>query len=464
MNYYQNTLKKAVSLSGSGLHTGKEATVTFHPAPPNFGYKFQRIDIPEQPIIKADADLVTEVQRGTTLEYKGAKVSTIEHALAALVGLAIDNVLITIDSQEMPIMDGSSRPFVDALLEAGIEQQNEKKNYFVVNEPFYYYDEERDTEIIALPADEYQVTVMIDFNSPVLGKQHASIAHIDEFAAEIASSRTFCFLHELELLLQHNLIKGGDLNNAIVVVDKTIAQEELNRLATLFGKETVEVRSEGYLNNLELRHQNEPARHKLLDVLGDLALIGTPIKARIIATKPGHISNVAFAQKLKAHIKKHKHLLDIPKYDNSKPSLYDINQIKKYIPHRFPFLLVDKIVEMSDKHVVGIKNVTANEEFFQGHFPGHPIMPGVLIIEAMAQTGGILMLNTTENPQDYVTYFLMIDKAKFRNPVVPGDTLIFKLELASPIRRGLCEMNAVAYVNNKIAAEAFLTAQILKKQ
>lgn len=464
MNYYQQTIRQAVSLAGTGLHTGQTVQLTFLPAPPNHGYKFKRTDLPDQPIIKADADLVTEVKRGTTIEQRGVKVSTIEHVLAALVGLEIDNVLIEIDGQEMPIMDGSSQPFVQALLQAGIEQQQEKKIYFSLTEPFYYYDAERDTEIIAIPADEYQITVMIDFNSPVLGKQHAAITHVSQFKDEIASSRTFCFLHELELLLQHNLVKGGDLSNAIVVVDRAVEQDELDRLATLFGKQTVEVRAEGYLNNLELRYQNEPARHKLLDVMGDLALIGTPLKARIIATKPGHESNVAFAQKLKAHIKKNKHLIDAPQYDFNKPAIYDINQIAKLIPHRFPFLLVDKIIELSDTHVVGIKNVTFNEDFFQGHFPGHPIMPGVLIIEAMAQTGGILILNTTPDPQEYVTYFLMIDKARFRNPVVPGDTLVFKLELASPIRRGLCEMNAVAYVGNKIAAEALLTAQILKKQ
>ncbi|MBP7534171.1 MAG: bifunctional UDP-3-O-[3-hydroxymyristoyl] N-acetylglucosamine deacetylase/3-hydroxyacyl-ACP dehydratase [Chitinophagales bacterium] len=464
MNYYQHTIKQPISLTGVGLHTGNAVNLTFQPAPPNFGYKFKRTDLPEQPIIKADADLVTDVKRGTTIEQRGVKVSTIEHVLAALVGLEIDNVLIEIDGQEMPIMDGSSKPFVDALLQAGIEQQTEKKVYFTITEPFYYYDAERDTEIIAIPADEYQITVMIDFNSPVLGKQHAAISHVNQFKDEIASSRTFCFLHELELLLQHNLVKGGDLSNAIVVVDRTIEQDELNRLAALFNKPSVEVRAEGYLNNLELRHQNEPARHKLLDVMGDLALIGMPLKARIIATKPGHESNVAFAQKLKAHIKKNKHLIDAPQYDINKPAIYDVNQIAKLIPHRFPFLLVDKIIELSDQHVVGVKNVTFNEEFFQGHFPGHPIMPGVLIIEAMAQTGGILLLNNMDNPQDYVTYFLMIDKARFRNPVVPGDTLIFKLELASPIRRGLCEMTAVAYAGNKIAAEASLTAQILKKQ
>lgn len=463
MTVFQNTLKNPVSIEGVGLHTGEQVKVTFVPAPPNHGIKFKRIDLPEQPIIKADADYVTEVERGTTLTLNNVSVSTVEHVLAALVSLEIDNVLIELNSQELPIMDGSAMPFIEVLEQAGLEAQNAPREYFVLNENFYFYDEKKDAEIIAIPAPEYQIRVMIDYNSPVLGKQHAQLNHISHFKHDIASARTFCFLHELELLLKHNLIKGGDLSNAIVVADKPVAQEELNRLAALFNKPNIEVRREGYLNNLELRHANEPARHKLLDVVGDLALIGTPIKARIIASKPGHASNVKFAQQMKAHIRKNKSTIGIPIYDPNKPSLYDIRKIADSLPHRFPFLLVDKVIELSQNHVVGIKNVTFNEEFFQGHFPNHPVMPGVLIIEAMAQTGGILMLNTISDPQNYITYFLRIEQARFRQPVVPGDTLILKLELTSPIRRGICEMSGMGYVGNKLVAEALLAAQIVKK-
>lgn len=461
---YQHTIKDRVTVHGLGLHTGEKVNMTFCPATPNYGFKFKRIDLEKQPIIKADVAYVVDVKRGTTLEHRGVRISTVEHALAALVGLGIDNVLIELDSQELPIMDGSSKPFVDALLSVGIEQQDTKKAYFPLTKTIHFYDEEKDAEMLAIPADDYNITVMIDFNSPVLGKQHASLTHINEFVDEISPARTFCFLHELEVLLEQNLIKGGDLNNAIVVVDKEVSEDELNRLAKLFDKPQVRVRRDGYLSNLELHHRNEPARHKLLDVVGDLALIGTPIKAKIIATKPGHASNIAFARKIQHHILENRQLIGAPQYDPLKKPVFDIEAIKKFLPHRFPFLFVDKIIELSDKHVVGMKNVTYNERFFQGHFPDHPIMPGVLIIEAMAQTGGVMLLSNTENPQDYVTYFLRIEQARFRNPVRPGDTLIFKLDLISPVRRGICEMKAVAYTGNKIAAEAFLVAQIVKRK
>lgn len=460
---FQHTLKQAVSLEGTGLHTGQHVTVQFCPAPPNHGFKFKRIDLPDQPVIAADADLVTETERGTTLTYNNAKVSTIEHVLAALSGMGIDNALIEIDGQEMPIMDGSAMPFVEKIEAVGIEAQNAVRDYFILTENIHFRDAKKDCEFVAIPSNDYQIQVMIDYNSPVLGKQHAILQHLNHFKDDIAPARTFCFLHELELLLQYNLIKGGDLNNAIVVVDKPVEQAELDRLAVLFGKPSVQVRREGYLNNLELRHANEPARHKLLDVLGDLALIGKPIKTRIIATKPGHASNVAFAQHIKAYIRKNKHLANIPRYNPELPPVYDIRRITDSLPHRFPFLLIDKIIELSDKHVVGVKNVTFNENFFQGHFPGHPIMPGVLIIEAMAQTGGILTLSTVPDPANYLTYFLRIEHAKFRHPVVPGDTLLFKLDLLSPIRRGICEMQATAFVGSKIVAEAVLTAQMLKR-
>ncbi len=462
MTTFQHTIQKEVSINGVGLHTGEEVKMVFKPAPADYGIRFKRVDLENQPIIKADADFVTDVQRGTTLERNKVKISTVEHALAALVGLEIDNVMIELDSQEVPIMDGSSQPFVEALLDAIPEKQDAKKQFFKITENIYYHDKEKDAEMMILPADDYQVTVMIDFNSPVLGKQHATLQQLKDFKDEISSARTFCFLHELELLLQNNLIKGGDLSNAIVVVDREVSDEELNRLATLFNKPSVRVRREGYLSNVELRHKNEPARHKLLDVVGDLALIGTPIQGRVIATKPGHATNIAFAQKIKKHIKENKHLIGAPVYDPSIPPLYNIEQIKGLLPHRSPFLLIDKIIDLNKTTVVGVKSVTYNEPFFRGHFPHQAVMPGVLILEAMAQTGGILVLNQVPDPENYITYFLKISEARFRNMVVPGDTLIFKMELLAPIRRGLCEMKATAYVGKKIAAEALMTAQVRK--
>ncbi|MDX2002516.1 MAG: bifunctional UDP-3-O-[3-hydroxymyristoyl] N-acetylglucosamine deacetylase/3-hydroxyacyl-ACP dehydratase [Chitinophagales bacterium] len=460
----QHTIKKAVSITGVGLHSGQEVTLTFKPAPINHGYKFKRIDIEGEPTINADADLVVEVARGTTLQQNGAKVSTVEHALAALCGLQIDNVLIELDGQEVPIMDGSAKFFIDALEEAGLEAQDADRNYFELDTNIRYSDPVNKVEILAVPDDEYKLTVMIDYNSPVLGTQHASLNHISDFKDYAASSRTFCFLHELELLLEHNLIKGGDLNNAIVVVDKVVSEEQLDHLAKLFNKPKVAVKEEGILNNVELRHRNEPARHKLLDVVGDLALVGRPIKAKITASRPGHSANVEFAKKLKAYIKQKKNTEDIPKYDPLKKPLYDLRQIEATLPHRYPFLLVDKIIELSEQHVVGIKNVTFNEPYFPGHFPGNPVMPGVLQLEALAQTGGILVLNTVPDPENYDTYFLMIDEAKFKNKVVPGDTLILKMELLSPIRRGICEMRGTAYVGDKIASSAKLVAKIMRRE
>lgn len=451
-------------MSGTGLHTGANVTLTFKPAPANHGFKFKRVDVKGEPVINADADLVVDVSRGTTLEQNGVRVSTIEHALAALVGLGIDNVLIELDNQEVPIMDGSSKMFMDALMDTGIEEQDAERNYFELKETIQYSDEGKKVDMIATPSDEYKVTVMIDYNSPVLGSQLASLEHIDEFKKEFASSRTFCFLHELEMLLDNNLIKGGDLSNAIVVVDKVVTDGELDRLAKLFNKPKVAVKSEGILNNVELRHHNEPARHKLLDVIGDLALVGRPIKAKITATRPGHASNIEFAKKIKNYIKQNKIKEEIPQYDPNKEPVMDIKKIAKSLPHNYPFLLVDKIIELSENEVVGIKNVTFNEPFFPGHFPDNPVMPAVLQLEALAQTGGILVLNTVKDPENYDTYLIMVDKAKFKNLVVPGDTLILKLELLSPIRRGICEMKGTAYVGDKIASEAVLVAKIYRKE
>jgi UDP-3-O-[3-hydroxymyristoyl] N-acetylglucosamine deacetylase/3-hydroxyacyl-[acyl-carrier-protein] dehydratase len=464
LNQKQSTLKQSVSISGVGLHTGEQVTLTFHPADEHHGFKFRRIDLPGQPIIEADCDLVTDTSRGTTLEKGNARVSTVEHVLAALVGLQIDNVLMDVTGNEMPIMDGSSKPFVDLLLATGLKEQEADREYFEIPYNIHYQDPENHVEIVAMPVNDYRLTVMVDYNSAVLGSQHASITTITEFAQEISECRTFCFLHELELLLEHNLIKGGDLNNAIVVVDKPVSQDELNRLAKIFDKPTIEVKQNGILNNLDLRHQNEPARHKLLDMVGDLALVGMPIKGQIMAARPGHGSNVAFAKKIKQVIKKEQKLKQqgIPEYNPSVKPLYSTVDIMKLLPHKHPFLLVDKILSKTDTEIVAIKNVTYDQNFFQGHFPDEPIFPGVLQIEAMAQAGGVLILSNVEDPENYATYFLKIENARFKEKVVPGDTLILKLELTEPIRRGLCIMRGRAWVGEKLVCEAEMMAQVAK--
>jgi UDP-3-O-[3-hydroxymyristoyl] N-acetylglucosamine deacetylase/3-hydroxyacyl-[acyl-carrier-protein] dehydratase len=458
----QHSLSQSISISGTGLHTGVLVDMTLHPANPGFGIQFQRIDLPNQPLIKADCDLVTDTSRGTTLQVGDAKVSTVEHILAALVGLGVDNLLIELNGPEIPIMDGSSAPFIEAIEKVGVLEQDAAKAWYSIDENIFHYDEEKRVEMVALPALDYQITTLIDFNSPVLGTQHAALKTIKDFKSEISPCRTFCFLHELETLLDHDLIKGGDINNAIVVVDKPVTNEEMSRLAKVFKRDKIEVKSEGYLNNLELRFPNEPARHKLLDVVGDLALIGYPIKARIIANRPGHSSNVEFAKKIKQYIKKNKHVKDVPVYDPSATPVYTLEQIEKTLPHRHPFLLVDKIIELTDTSIVGVKNVTFNEWFFPGHFPGNPVMPGVLQIEALAQTGGILCINAMPKG-NYDTYFLKINNCKFKQMVKPGDTMLLKLELMAPIRRGICEMRGTVYVNGKVATESELVAQVVKR-
>lgn len=458
----QHTIEKNISISGTGLHTGVLVEMTLNPANPGFGYQFQRTDLPNQPIIKADCDLVTDTSRGTTLQVGDAKISTVEHILAALVGLGVDNCLIQVNGPEIPIIDGSSTPFIEIIEKAGVVEQDAAKAWYSIDENIFHYDDAKRVEMVALPALDYQITTLIDFNSPVLGTQHAALKTIKEFKSEIAPCRTFCFLHELEALLKNDLIKGGDINNAIVVVDQPVSEQEMNRLAKVFKRDKIEVKSEGYLNNLELRFPNEPARHKLLDVIGDLALIGYPIKARIIANRPGHSSNVEFAKKIKQYIKKNKHVKDVPLYDPTATPVFALEQIEKTLPHRHPFLFVDKIIELTDTVIVGVKNVTFNEWFFPGHFPGNPVMPGVLQIEALAQTGGILCINAMSKGE-YDTYFLKIDNCKFKQMVRPGDTMLLKMELTSPIRRGICEMRGTVYVNGKVTTEADLVAQVIKR-
>lgn len=458
----QTTIKNPVNITGVGLHTGTIVNLKFLPAVENHGYKFQRVDLPGQPIIDADVDNVVDTSRGTTIEQHGARVHTVEHVLASLVGLEIDNVLIQLDGPETPILDGSAEIFVNELQKAGIVPLEAEREYFIVPSNILYQEEDRGVEMIAMPLDDYRLTVMVDYNSPILGSQHASVTNLKEFKKEIAGSRTFCFLHELEMLLKQNLIKGGDLSNAIVIVDRQVEDSELEHLATLFNKPQVQVKKEGILNNVDLRFQNEPARHKLLDLIGDLALIGMPIKAQIMAARPGHAANVAFAKKIKALIKKKRIKGDIPTYDLNKKAVYEHHEIAKLLPHKFPFLLVDRVLELSSNHVVAVKNVTGDQYFFQGHFPGNPIMPGVLQIEAMAQAGGVLVLSKVPDPENYSTYFMKIENAKFKSFVYPGDTLVIRMELIAPIRRGVCIMKGLAYVGDRLVTEAELMAQVVK--
>jgi UDP-3-O-[3-hydroxymyristoyl] N-acetylglucosamine deacetylase / 3-hydroxyacyl-[acyl-carrier-protein] dehydratase len=464
MSSKQRTLSAAVSLQGVGLHTGTKVNLTILPAPDNHGYVFQRTDLEGQPLIPADCDLVIGTQRGTTLELKGARVYTTEHVLSALYGCKVDNALIQIDGPEIPIMDGSAKQFVAAIEKVGFTEQNSDRKYLTLTENITYEDKEKNIEMLAVPTQggEFRLTVMVDYNSPVLGTQHAHMYQLNDFVPEISGCRTFVFLRELELLAKNGLIKGGSLDNAIVMVDRAYSEQEIKDILKMLGREEMEVKVEGIgvLNTVKLQYENEPARHKLLDIIGDLALTGRFIRGHILAARPGHFGNVEFAKILKGLYKKQKD--SPPVFDIFKKPLFDINDITKMLPHRYPFLLIDKILEMDQTSIVGIKNVTMNEPFFQGHFPGNPVMPGVLQIEAMAQVGGIFALSQVPDPENYSTYFMKIDGVKFKQKVLPGDTIIFRLNLESPIRRGLVNMRGVAYVNGKEVCEAVMLAQVVK--
>lgn len=466
MSDKQKTLKQEVSLSGIGLHTGQHVNITLKPAPVNNWFVFRRVDLEGKPEIKADVDNVFATQRGTSLRENGGEVHTTEHLLAAFMGMGVDNAYIEIDGPEIPILDGSSRYFLEAIKKAGIQEQEEDKNYFTLPHNIAYEDEEKQIEMLAVPTDggEFRVTVMVDYNSPLLGTQHAHMYHMGEFESEISNCRTFVFLRELIQLVNAGLIKGGDVDNAIVMVDTELSDEEKDKLAAAFNRERSEldVVGIGILNNVELQFENEPARHKLLDIVGDLALVGRPIRGHILAARPGHYGNTEFGKIIKKLIRQEEKAA--PKYDPTMPAVADINDITKLLPHRYPFLLVDKIIYRDDTRVVGIKNVTRNEPFFDGHFPQEPVMPGVLMIEAMAQTGGILVLNSVDEPEKYSTYFMKINEVKFKQKVIPGDTLIMDCRLTAPIRRGICQMEAKAYVGDKLVCEGDLMAHISRNK
>lgn len=460
----QKTIRKPITISGTGLHTGKKTKVTFKPAEVNFGYKFKRTDVDVDILIEADINLVVDTSRGTTLEKKGIRIYTVEHILASLFGLGVDNCLIEVNGEEIPILDGSAKLWVEAIEEAGVEEQESDINYFELKESIKFKDESKGIELIAIPCDEVKYTVLVDYNTKVLNKQYADLMELSDFKKEVSSCRTFVFLHELEYLISNNLVKGGDLNNAIVFVDRLTSADEQKRLSEFFGRPDVQVRSNGILNNIDLNFENEPARHKLLDLIGDLALIGRRIKAHFIAVKPGHTSNAKFGKEIKKYIENQEVLRGIPSYDPSVTPVYDINQIKNILPHRSPFLLVDKITSISENKVIGVKCITMDEPFFMGHFPDEPLFPGVLATEALAQTGGILVLHGVEDPEHYSTYFVKIEEVRFRNKIVPGDVMVMSMEFIQPVRRGMCYMKGEIYVGGKLCVEAKMMAQVIRNK
>ena len=458
----QCTLKGEFHVSGKGLHTGLQIEATFSPAPENTGYVFKRIDIEGEPTLQAVAENVVETVRGTVIGNNSMRISTIEHALAALYAAGIDNCLITLNAPELPILDGSAIEYAEKIDEVGIVEQDAEKDYYIVKQKIEVIDEKTGSSLIVLPDEDFSIDTMIEFDSPILQNQFASLNSMKRFKSDIAASRTFVFVREIVALLNANLIKGGDLDNAIVIYDQPMSQEQLNKISELMGVPPVEVANLGYINNKPLVFPNEPARHKLLDVIGDIALIGRPLKGRIIANKPGHTLNATFSKKIRREIKRQE--VQAPIYNPNIAPVMDINRIRELLPHRYPFLLVDKIIEVGDNHIVGVKNMTQNEPFFQGHFPQEPVMPGVLQIEAMAQVGGLLVLNVVDEPERYSTYFMKIDNVKFRQKVVPGDTLIFHLQLMNEIRRGVATMKGYAFVGEKMVSEAEFMAQIIKNK
>ena len=463
MNNKQHTISKSVTLSGVGLHTGVVTNMTFLPAASNHGIKFQRIDLPGQPIADADLDYVVDTSRGTTIAHNGARINTVEHVLASLVGLEIDNVLIQLDGPEPPIMDGSSIKFVEALKDAEPVEQEAHRKFFEVTEEVRFKDPDKDIELAALPLNDYRMAVMVDYNSKFLSSQHANLSHVSQFERGFAMCRTFCFVHELEVLYKEGLIKGGDLSNAIVIADRDYSEAELAHLSDVLRKPKVSISKEiGILNNTSLHFPNEMARHKLLDLMGDLALVGRPIKAQILASRPGHASNIELAKKIKKlMLETEKN--NVPIYDPKQPPICSHERIYELLPHRYPFQMIDKIIYLDDNSVVGVKNVTMNEYYFMGHFPSNPVMPGVMQIEAMAQTGGILVLSSVPDPENYWPYLVGIENCRFRKSVIPGDTVIFKCELQAPIRRGIAKMIGKAYVSGQVVCEAEMTASLVRK-